>query len=393
MSLRPHKGWRGVTYPLVIFAPQIGARSETFIQRQIEDLLPRGTVVVAGTVNGRYAGHWHVDCPAVVLDRIAPPPPVARAALAAARRLGWRVAPRDRAVKAFLREHGVRVAIGNYLEKALPWLDVARALGLRFYGHAHGYDMSQMLRDPRWVRAYRRYNAAAGVISPSRHGRDRLVAIGLNPEKVHVVPVGVPVPAFPIVRNDSPSVRCLAVGRMVAKKAPLLTLEAFSRALRVCPDLRLDFVGDGDLFLPAAQFVRDAGLDGKVALHGSQPNETVRTLMEQADVFLQHSVVDPVTGDEEGLPTAIQEAMAHSLPVISTFHAGIPEAVQDGMTGYLVREGDTAAMAERIVRLARDRGLRRQMGVAGWRRAREQFSWERSKGVLLEILGLTSVAS
>ena len=63
--------------------------------------------------------------------------------------------------------------------------------------------------------------------------------------------------------------------------------------------------------------------------------------MEAADVLIQHSVVDPATGDEEGLPVAILEGMGCGLPVVATRHAGIPESVVEGETGMLVDEGDS----------------------------------------------------
>src|SRR5207247_4061449 len=126
--------------------------------------------------------------------------------------------------------------------------------------------------------------------------------------------------------------------------------------------------------------------------HGGQPNEVVQRLMRDADIFVQHSITDPDTGDAEGLPVSILEAMAHGLPVVSTRHAGIPEAVSDGVSGYLVDEGDTAGMAERIVALIRSADLRHRMGDAGWRRAKEDFSWERERSALLRILGLEAVA-
>jgi glycosyltransferase involved in cell wall biosynthesis len=110
--------------------------------------------------------------------------------------------------------------------------------------------------------------------------------------------------------------------------------------------------------------------------------------MRDADMFLQHSITDPATGDEEGLPVAVLEAMANALPVVATRHAGIPEAVLEGATGYLVDEGDTASMADRIVALARDADRRRNMGRAGWQRAGENFSREKERAALLNILGL-----
>jgi len=131
-------------------------------------------------------------------------------------------------------------------------------------------------------------------------------------------------------------------------------------------------------------------LGGRVTLHGAQPSDVVQTLMDQADIFLQHSMTDPETGDAEGLPVAILEAMAKGLPVVSTRHAGIPEAVEESATGYLVAEGDATEMAERIVQLAEDCDLRRRMGEDGWRRAKKYFSWERERAELLNILGLNT---
>jgi glycosyltransferase involved in cell wall biosynthesis len=176
---------------------------------------------------------------------------------------------------------------------------------------------------------------------------------------------------------------------MVAKKAPILTLDAFRRAAKHCPELRLDYIGAGALLPAARQFIHAFALQDKVFLHGSQTNDVVREFMRHADIFIQHSMVDSDSGDEEGLPVAILEGMADALPVISTLHAGIPEAVIDGTTGYLVSEGDSDAMAQWINFLARQPDRRKEMGRAGWERARELFSWERERTALLHILGLS----
>jgi glycosyltransferase involved in cell wall biosynthesis len=287
-----------------------------------------------------------------------------------------------------LIEHQVQIVMGEYLDLSLPWLKVAQECGLRFFAHAHGYDVSERLRHPYWRSEYLRYNQADGVITMSHISRERLIALGLDAAKVHVIPYGVDVPAEPLTRPERAAVRCIAVGRMVAKKAPILTLDAFRRAAEVCPELRLDYVGIGELFPAVQHFVRAFNLDEKVTLHGGQPSEVVHQLMREADLFLQHNMTDPETGDEEGLPVAILEAMANSLPVVSTRHAGIPEAVLDGSTGFLVDEGDTVGMAERIVVLARDPDLRRRMGAAGWCRAKENFSWEKERMELLRVLGI-----
>lgn len=369
---------------LAVISSQVGAASETFIRRHMEYLWPGRTVCVVGSVAIGAAATWESRNPLFCLQHHS------RASVL--RRVGRRLclessplweAPLGR----FLRRHGVGCVLGEYLDFSLQFRNLIRRLGLPFWVHAHGWDVSARLREPDICAAYRTtYAEAAGVITISVLSRDRLIKLGLPQEKVHVVPYGVDVPEQAPVRLERRGVRCLAVGRMVPKKAPVLLLDAFRRALERDARLRLDYVGAGVLLPAAEQFVRAFGLAETIRLHGQQPAESVTRLMKEADVFVQHSIVDPATGDEEGLPVAILEAMAAGLPVVATRHAGIPEAVEEGVTGLLVEEGDTMGMGERLARLAGDPAKRRAMGQAGWRRARAEFSWEHEKSALLSLL-------
>jgi glycosyltransferase involved in cell wall biosynthesis len=369
---------------LAIAAPQIGLPSETFVRRHVEDLLPGRTVVLTHEPADSLAPHWRASCPVFTLT---------------AARSSWQrlVHPLDHArglppnagrLRRFLTHHGVEAIMGEYLDFSLCYLGVARRIGARFYAHAHGYDVSMQLRQPWWRSAYRRLNDADGVITVSRASRDRLVELGLDAARIHVVPCGVDVAAE--VRRPPPrdSTHCVAVGRMVAKKAPILLLDAFRQAHEVLPRLRLDWVGGGPLLEAARQFVRSFRLEGIVTLHGWQTHAAVRGLLRRGDLFLQHSVLDPETGDEEGLPVSVLEAMAEGLPIVATRHGGIPEAVVAGTTGMLVAEGDVADMAAQIVRLAANPDLRWRLGYAGWERAREHYTWESEQKALLRLMGL-----
>lgn len=301
-----------------------------------------------------------------------------------------RVSPVQIGVLQFLKQHNVQVVLSEYLDFSLKWLEVAKKLGIKFFAHAHGYDVSRSLLDPEMRREYLRFKSADGIITVSETSRQRLVDLGLDGSRIHVIPCGIDISDSP-VRHDlrkTDTVRCLAVGRMVAKKAPLLLLEAFRRALIAYPALQLDYIGEGELFEAANGFVQEHNLAAKINLHGGQPNTVVQAMMSKADIFLQYSHTDPDTGDEEGLPVAILEAMGHGLPVVSTRHAGIPEAVVEGETGLLVDEGDTGGMAACLVQLASDPGLRGQFGLAGWQRAKERFTWQRERQDLLKLLGL-----
>ena len=302
-----------MSHPLLVSASSIGAVSETFIRRHMAALLPGGTAVMVKAADREDGGHWDVPAPLLVLDRIQ----------------------HDymETVKRFFTDHGVRVVLGEYLDQSLRWLDLAGELGIRFFGHAHGYDVSERLRDPRYRAEYLKYRRADGLITVTHHSRNKLIELGLDPARIHVIPCGVDVPATRKRPIDREIVRCIAVSRMVAVKGPILTMDAFRRAVEAHPNLHLDYVGAGPLLPAVRQFVRGFGLERKVMLHGTQPNREVHRLMAEADLFLQHSLLDDETGAVEGLPVAMLEAMAHGLPVVATRHGGIPEALLDGITG------------------------------------------------------------
>ncbi len=369
---------------LAIAVPQIGLTSETFVQRHVEQLLPNRTVVLTREPRNISGAPWHTSRPVLT-------PGTARSAwhrIVRSLENARGMPPDAGRTRRFLVHHRVEAVMGEYLDFALCYLGLSRRIGARFYAHAHGYDVSQLLRDPQWRAAYRRLNDADGVITVSAVTRDRLLAVGLDAARVHVVPCGVDVPAEAPSRLEGDTVRCVAVGRMVAKKAPILLLDAFRRAHEVCPRLRLDCVGGGPLFAAARQFVQSFRLEHAVRLHGWRTNAAVYDLLARADLFVQHSVVDDETGDEEGLPVSLLEAMAAGLPAVATRHGGIPEAVEHGTTGALVAEGDVVDMAAQIVRLAMDFDLRARLGRAGWERARRCFTWEQERRALLDLMGL-----
>ncbi len=151
-----------------------------------------------------------------------------------------------------------------------------------------------------------------------------------------------------------------------------MTLQAFVQARRVCPDLRLDMIGDGPLKSDCAAFVAANGLGDCVTLHGACDHDTVRATLGAADIFVQHSIVAP-NGDTESQGISLVEAMASALPVVATDHNGFSETVVHGSTGFLVPEGDVTAMAGRIVDLVGNRRLRVAMGQAGQERAQSVF--------------------
>jgi glycosyltransferase involved in cell wall biosynthesis len=288
-------------------------------------------------------------------------------------------------VRAF-RRHRVEAVLAEYGTTGVFVMDACRQLDLPLVVHFHGYDASVRSLLDENAEAYREmFRRAAAIIAVSQAMRRKLVSLGAPPAKVHVIPCGVDCAAFD--RSDpacAPPV-LLAVGRFIEKKAPHITIEAFSKAHRVVPEARLRMVGDGPLLDDCRSLAKTLGIADAVAFLGAQSHAVVQEEMRGARCFVQHSV-EAANGDCEGLPVAILEASASGLPVVSTRHAGIPDVVVDGETGFLVDERDADAMAARMIRLLREGQLARKLGEAARRRVQSRFSRQQSEGRLWAVI-------
>jgi glycosyltransferase involved in cell wall biosynthesis len=122
---------------------------------------------------------------------------------------------------------------------------------------------------------------------------------------------------------------------------------------------------------------KSLNISGSVEFAGSKSHQEVAHLMRHVRAFVQHSITAS-SGDSEGTPVAIQEAGGSGLPVIGTIHAGIPDVVQDGVTGFLVKEGDIEGMAQRMKEIAQNPQLAASMGEAAKTRILSQFTLDHS---------------
>jgi colanic acid/amylovoran biosynthesis glycosyltransferase len=337
---------------------------ETMVNRHIALLFGGDTCVVAGRFNGnnplerqvfeRRRGTSAADlavAPAALLyNRLkygTSRPPFGR---------------RKREMAEFLRRERVEAVLGEFGTQTIAVAPLAMEMGLPVFSYLRGTDASKSLGQRTVVNAYRKFIPRLdGVFAVSQALLDNLARLGISNPNSHVVPSGVDVRLFRPGQKRPRS--CVAVGRMVEKKAPLITIRAFAAAAAGMPDATLVMVGDGPLIEPARALVGKLGMERQISLVGAGTHEQVRTHLAASEVFLQHSVT-AADGNTEGLPTAIQEAMACGCVVVSTRHAGIPEAVSDGETGWLVAEHDEAGYARRIAQVLAGDDRERMIGAA-----------------------------
>ena len=377
---------------LAIIAPSFHAVSETFIADHARCLAPEATVLVCNDSRGAEAYGYPV------LSHLQPAPTsfgfAGRLLTTNISRLRRRIAPplsyddRMRVIE-FFKTHGVTRVLAEYGPMGVLIADICAQMGLKLSVIFHGNDASALLRRPKVVRAYKalfpRIAAVSGkVICVSRQLGENLTAIGCPRDLIEIVPCGIRMANF--APGAPEPGRILALGRLVEKKAPHITIRAFGRIASRFPQAHLDLVGDGPLLAACEKEIATAGIADQVTLHGSQPHAFCRDMLNRAAIFAQHSVTAP-DGDIEGSPVALAEAMATSLPVVSTRHSGICDQVTDGVNGYLVEEGDVDAMAERMARLLADPEGAQRMGAAGRVRVTESFDQTRLDGQLRALIG------
>jgi colanic acid/amylovoran biosynthesis glycosyltransferase len=226
---------------------------------------------------------------------------------------------------------------------------------------------------------YRRLVASGDLFLPiSDRFRDRLISLGAPADRVMVHRMGLNLNLFCPGDLAGTGVKgdflFLSVGRLVEKKGHQYTIRAFAICRRANPGLamRLVIIGHGALLPQLRSLAAELGLADEVMFTGGLSRQLVRDYLVAADAFVLPSVT-AADGDTEGIPVSIMEAMAMELPVLSTVHSGIPEIVQDGITGFLVPERNEAALAVAMGKLAAAPDVSASMGHAGRRYIAERL--------------------
>jgi colanic acid/amylovoran biosynthesis glycosyltransferase len=216
----------------------------------------------------------------------------------------------------------------------------------------------------------------------------RLVDLGAPPERVVVHRTGIDLRRWPYREREPKGggrLRLVTVGRLVEKKG----IEYVLRAVRILVDRGLDIeyriLGDGPRRDRVAALAAELGLEQRVVLHGRHAQEKLRDWLEGSDMLVAASVT-AADGDEEGIPNVLKEAMALGLPVVGTRHAGIPELIEDGVSGLLVAERDEAGLADALERLAREPGRWAAMGRAGRAKVEMEYDIDRLNDRLVGLL-------
>ena len=286
-----------------------------------------------------------------------------------------------------LRRRAPRLMHAHFGTNAVEVLPVVRRRGLPLVVTFHGFDLSTALLGAAGA-AYRArlelvWSYASLLLPVSAEMERRLLDLDAPVEKIHRHYLGVDLTA-PTPTGSTPRQGILYVGRLIPRKG-VADLIAAVAALpdRLRTSTPVTIIGDG-LERPALERQAERVAGARISFLGSQPSAAVAAELGRAALLCCPSrTVRPA--DTEAFGQVFLEAARAGVPSVAYRHGGVPEAVEDGVTGLLAPEGDVAALSQHLVTFLDRPRLAAAFGAAGMRRVREQFDL-RKQSILLEAL-------
>jgi len=264
---------------------------------------------------------------------------------------------------------------GVHLRAFLEWWERPSVVSF------HGADVMPREHQPHYLGEMQQlFTLVPLVLARSESLAERLKAIGCPAEKIRLNRTGIPLAEFPLVERAMPTDgawRFVQTCRLIAKKGLRTALHAFAEFRRDYPKAIFSIVGEGPMREELCHLVAELGLSDAVAFPGFLNQAQLNALYSRAHVFLHPSELT-AKQDQEGIPNSMLEAMSTGLPVAATLHGGIPEAVRDGVTGFLVPERDPKALAAALRRFVQSPDILRQMGRAASQSVHAEFEQSRA---------------
>lgn len=257
----------------------------------------------------------------------------------------------------------------------------------KFITTFHGYDISKIVLQQGGAFYQNLFEKGDLFLPVSDYWKRRLIKLGCPEGKIRVHHVGINLDEFafrqPLDANGRPLV-LLSVGRLVEKKGHEWAIRALERLVTQYPSLVYKIGGDGPLRKKLEDLIYELSLEQNVQFLGPVEKKEVLKLYQETDIFVLPSVTAQ-SGDMEGIPVVLMEAMAIGIPVVSTFHSGIPELVKNGQNGFLVEERDSKELAKKLEFLIKDRGSWEGMGRNGRETVEKRFNLQSLNKELVKI--------
>lgn len=251
----------------------------------------------------------------------------------------------------------------------------------------HGLDLLQPMSSRRYRWLMRRtLMGASRIIANSGYTADLAVKAGAVPSAVRIIHPGVDTVRFQprsvsaqmnreLTSSDSRTV-LLTVGRLVPRKGVDTVIRILPRLAHRYPDLLYLVAGSGPDRPRLEELAIETGVADRVTFLGPTPTADLPSLYSLADIFVMPNRLIEEKGDVEGFGIVFMEAAAAAVPAVGGNSGGAPDAIADGVTGFVVTPDAADELFDRLDTLLSDSGLRKRMGAEGRKRAVREFQWD-----------------
>ncbi len=275
-----------------------------------------------------------------------------------------------------LKEYKIDLIHTHYLVDAIFFSKLTKMFSIPKICSTYGYDVTSFPNHlwgiPKLFikNIFKEYSY---FLAMSEDMKNDLLKLGCPDYKIIIHYYGTDIKRFFFQNRDyeiNGKIKILTVGTVEEKKAQHLVIEALSKLNKQIRDFEYHIIGSGEYLKICKQKVVEFGLSDKVIFHGYIPyyDNKLVNFYQEADLFILPSITLK-DYDKEGIPGTIVEAMASGLPIISTYHAGIPSIIENGKEGLLVKERDVDALANAISKLIEDKELRNTLGMNAQQKA------------------------
>jgi len=280
------------------------------------------------------------------------------------------------------KSYNIDLIHAHYLVDAFFFLPLIKKFSVPKLVSCYGYDVSSFpkvyfgLGKLLIRKVFKEYDY---FLAMSPDMKNDLLRLGCDENKIIVHYYGTDTKRFINKNRDYPiknSVNILTVGALEDRKGHFYVVLALDYLFKKFDysNFKYYVVGDGPNHSSLKKLVVELGLQDHVLFLGHVPynSDTLIEIYNNSDIFIHPSIVDD-KNDKEGIPGTIVEAMANGLPVISTYHAGIPYIIDNEKEGLLLKERDIEGLAEALKRLIENRDLRERLGKEAQKRAIEEL--------------------
>ena len=250
-----------------------------------------------------------------------------------------------------------------------------------------GYDISKYLQK-RGDRVYDElFKQGDFFVTNCEFFRQRAIKLGCDEKKIVVLGSGIDCSKFAFTPRHLPTngaIRIATVGRLIEKKGIEYGIRAIAAVAETYPKLEYNIIGDGPLKEYFEKLIQELNIGHIVKLVGWKQQEELIEILDNSHILIAPSVTAS-DGNQDAPVNTLKEAMAMGLPVIGTYHGGIPELIEDGISGLLVPERDSEAIAEKVIYLIEHPEIWTDLGVAGRARVEEKYDMHKLNEQLIEI--------